>query len=84
MVTLPNLELFDGQLVIKSVTIVTVVVSIIIMVGLTLFVKKTKIGRAMMAVSEDKGAAQLMGINVNGTDQTCFYSGLFQNILYHK
>jgi branched-chain amino acid transport system permease protein len=35
------------------------------MIGLTLFVKKTKIGRAMVAVSEDKGAAQLMGINVN-------------------
>ena len=75
VVTLPNLELFDGQLVIKSVTIVTVVVSIIIMVGLTLFVKKTKIGRAMTAVSEDKGAAQLMGINVNGTIAVTFAIG---------
>ena len=36
-----------------------------IMAGLTLFVKKTRIGRAMLAVSEDKGAAQLMGVNVN-------------------
>ena len=35
------------------------------MVGLTLFVKKTRTGRAMLAVSEDKGAAQMMGINVN-------------------
>lgn len=75
VVTLPNLELFDGQLVIKSVTIVTVIVSIIIMVGLTLFVKKTKIGRAMTAVSEDKGAAQLMGINVNGTIAVTFAIG---------
>ena len=75
VVTFPNLVLFDGQLVIKSVTIVTVIASIIIMVGLTLFVKKTKIGRAMTAVSEDKGAAQLMGINVNGTIAVTFAIG---------
>ena len=75
VVPFANLELFDGQLVIKSVTIVTVIVNIIIMVGLTLFVKKTKIGRAMTAVSEDKGAAQLMGINVNGTIAITFAIG---------
>ena len=75
VVTMPNLELFEGQLVIKSVTIVTVIVCIIIMVGLTLFVKRTKIGRAMTAVSEDKGAAQLMGINVNGTIAVTFAIG---------
>ncbi len=46
-------------------SIVTLVVAAAIMVSLTLFVKYTKIGRAMIAVSEDKGAAQLMGINVN-------------------
>ncbi|MDE7185918.1 MAG: branched-chain amino acid ABC transporter permease [Lachnospiraceae bacterium] len=75
VVTMPNLELFGGQLIIKSVTIVTVIVSIIIMVGLTLFVKRTKLGRAMTAVSEDKGAAQLMGINVNGTIAVTFAIG---------
>ena len=75
VVTLPNLELFGGQLIIKSVTIVTVIVSIIIMVGLTFFVKRTKIGRAMTAVSEDQGAAQLMGINVNGTIAVTFAIG---------
>lgn len=75
LVTFSNVVLFDGQLVIKSVTIVTVIVSVIIMVGLTLFVKKTKIGRAMTAVSEDKGAAQLMGINVNGTIAVTFAIG---------
>ena len=75
VVTMPNLELFGGQLIIKSVTIVTVIISIIIMVGLTLFVKKTRIGRAMTAVSEDKGAAQLMGINVNGTIAVTFAIG---------
>lgn len=75
VVTLPNLELFGGQLIIKSVTIVTVIVCIIIMAGLTLFVKRTRIGRAMTAVSEDKGAAQLMGINVNGTIAVTFAIG---------
>lgn len=75
VVTLPNLELFGGQLIIKSVTIVTVIVSIIIMVGLTFFIKRTKIGRAMTAVSEDQGAAQLMGINVNGTIAVTFAIG---------
>lgn len=47
-------------------TIVTLAVAAVLMVGLTLFVKFTKTGRAMVAVSEDRGAAQLMGVNVNG------------------
>lgn len=46
-------------------TILTLVVGSVIMVALTLFVKYTKTGRAMQAVSEDRGAAQLMGVNVN-------------------
>ena len=46
-------------------TIITLVVGTVIMVALTLFVKKTRTGRAMVAVSEDRDAAQLMGINVN-------------------
>jgi len=46
-------------------TIVTLAVAAVIMISLTLFVKKTKIGRAMVAVSEDRDAAKLMGINVN-------------------
>lgn len=46
-------------------TIVTLIISSIIMIGLNVFIKKAKTGRAMLAVSEDKGAAQLMGINVN-------------------
>ena len=46
-------------------TIVTLIISAIIMIGLNIFIKKAKTGRAMLAVSEDKGAAQLMGINVN-------------------
>ena len=54
-----------GQLKIEISTIITLVCSVIVMVALHLFVKYTKVGRAMVAVSEDKGAAQLMGINVN-------------------
>ena len=46
-------------------TLVTLAVAVVVMVALTLFVKLTRTGRAMIAVSEDKGAAQLMGINVN-------------------
>ena len=54
-----------GELSINYGTIITLVASIIIMVGLSLFVKYSKIGRAMIAVSEDKNAARLMGVNVN-------------------
>jgi len=45
--------------------LVTLACTIVVMIALTLFVKCTRVGRAMIAVSEDKGAAQLMGINVN-------------------
>lgn len=60
---LGNLHL--GSYTIKWSSIITLVCGAIIMVSLTLFVKKTRTGRAMLAVSEDKGAAQMMGINVN-------------------
>lgn len=75
VVPVQNVVLFEGQLSISGVTIVTVVACIIIMICLTLFVNKTKPGRAMIAVSEDKGAAQLMGINVNGTIALTFAIG---------
>ena len=75
VVGLPSLVLFDGQLVISSVTIATVVVAVIVMVGLTLFTSKTKMGKAMRACSEDKGAAQLMGINVDTTISMVFAIG---------
>lgn len=75
IITLPALKLADGKLVISSVAIVTVVTCLIIMTGLMLFIKKTKAGRAMLAVSEDKDAAQLMGINVNGTISLTFAIG---------
>ncbi|MBS5660490.1 MAG: branched-chain amino acid ABC transporter permease [Clostridiales bacterium] len=55
--------------------IVTLVVTLLIMVGLTLFINKTKTGSAMLAVSEDKGAAELMGVNVNKTISLTFAIG---------
>lgn len=56
---------FLNNLGITTAAVVTLVCCIIIMVALTLFIKCTKTGRAMLAVSEDRGAAVLMGINVN-------------------
>ena len=54
-----------GGLKIPYSTVITLLVGAVIMIALTLFVKNTRTGRAMVAVSEDKGAAQLMGVNVN-------------------
>ncbi len=75
VVTIPAVHLFDGQLVISGETIATIVISVIIMVALTLFINKTKPGSAMLAVAEDRGAAQLMGINVNATISLTFAIG---------
>lgn len=75
LVSLPSLKLAGGQLTITGETMVTIGASVIIMVGLSLFIKKTKAGRAMLAVSEDKGAAQLMGVNVNRTIALTFAIG---------
>ena len=61
VVKLPALKLAEGKLSITSVTIVTIISCIVIMVVLTTFINKTKMGQAMLAVSEDKGAATLMG-----------------------
>lgn len=54
-----------GKLNISWATVITLISTVVIMVALSLFVKYTKTGRAMVAVSEDKGAACLMGININ-------------------
>lgn len=75
IVNMPALTLAGGELIITGTTIVTILACIIIMLGLTLFVNKTKPGQAMQAVSEDRGAAQLMGINVNGTISLTFAIG---------
>ena len=70
-----TVHLFDGQLSISYVSLLTVAACIVIMVALTLFTSKSKMGKAMRAVSEDKAAAQLMGINVNSTISLTFAIG---------
>lgn len=75
VVKMKPISLAGGQLLITGEAIVTIVSCIVIMLVLTTFIKKTKAGRAMVAVSEDKGAAQLMGINVNGTIALTFAIG---------
>ena len=75
-VSLPSFGSFSvGGIVINFSTIITLAVGAAIMAALTLFVKKTRIGRAMQAVSEDRGAAQLMGINVNAIISITFAIG---------
>ena len=75
IVTFEPFKIFDGQLTITGEVIITIVASIIIMVALTLFTGKTRMGKAMRAVSEDRAAAQLMGINVNNTISMTFAIG---------
>ena len=70
-----GISVAGGELKISGETIVTIVVCVVIMVVLMAFVQKTKPGQAMRAVSEDRGAAQLMGINVNGTIALTFAIG---------
>lgn len=64
-----------GELTISHVTLLTVAVCLVIMFALTWFTGNTKMGKAMRACSEDKGAAQLMGIDVNGTISMTFAIG---------
>ena len=75
VITWKGISFANGELKIQGVTIVTIAVSIIILVCLQLFINKTKQGQAMLAVAEDKGAATLMGINVNKTIMLTFAIG---------
>ena len=75
VVKIPALKLADGQLNITGETIATILSCIVIMVCLMEFINRTRAGQAMLAVSEDKGAATLMGINVNGTIALTFAIG---------
>lgn len=77
-VTFPNIlngSIKLGNLEIGYINIIIILVSFILMILLTLFVKFTKAGKAMRAVSEDEGAATLMGINVNKTIALTFAIG---------
>ena len=69
----PSLKL--GSATVSFSAMVTLVVTVAIMIGLTLLVQKTRLGKAMRAVSEDMGAAQLMGVNVNATISITFAVG---------
>ena len=75
VINLPALKLAEGRLSISAVTIVTVIVCLVIIVALTSFINKTRMGQAMLAVSEDREAATLMGINVNSTIALTFAIG---------
>ena len=75
VVNMEPISLADGAIIISGETIVTVLTCIVIMVALTSFIKYSKSGRAMLAVSEDSGAAQLMGVNVNATIALTFAIG---------
>lgn len=75
VITVPALKLAGGKLSISSVSIVTILSCIVIMAALMTFINKTKMGQAMLAVSEDRGAATLMGINVNRTISVTFAIG---------
>jgi len=75
VVSFGSITLMNGSLLISSETMVTIIANIVIMIALTQFTGKTKIGKAMRAVSEDKGAAELMGIDVNFTISMTFAIG---------
>ena len=70
-----SVQLAGGALSVTMVTIVTVIACVVIMIGLMAFMKYSKAGHAMLPVSEDDGAAQLMGINVNATIALTFAIG---------
>ncbi|HHW94583.1 MAG TPA: branched-chain amino acid ABC transporter permease [Mogibacterium sp.] len=72
---LDPIRLANARLVITAESFFTIIVCVVIMVALTLFVHRTKAGKAMRAVSEDNGAAQLMGINVNQSISLTFAIG---------
>ena len=75
VVAMESIHLFDGKILINGEVIVTIITSAVVMVCLTLFTSKTRMGKAMRAVSEDRDAAQLMGINVNRTIAVTFAIG---------
>ena len=74
-VKISPIKLAGGNLIISGETVVSIVVGAIVALCLLLFINKTKAGQAMLAVSEDKGAASLMGVNVNATIAMTFAIG---------
>lgn len=84
VLTLPSFQI--GSISIDGITILTLLTTAVIMIVLTLFINKTRLGKAMRAVSEDKSAAALMGISVNRTITLTFAIGsalaAFASIFY--
>lgn len=70
-----SINLFNDKLKLSYQMLITITVCIVIMILLNLFIKKTKIGKAMRACSEDKEAAALMGINVDNIISLTFAIG---------
>ena len=73
VISLPTITL--GAVQIDGITLATLITTAVIMIALNLFINKTRLGKAMRAVSEDKGAAELMGISVNKTITITFAIG---------
>ena len=73
MFDIPSIKL--GGITVDGITLLTLGVTAVIMIALTFFINKTKVGKAMRAVSEDKEAAELMGISVNKTITITFAIG---------
>jgi len=75
IISMEAISLFGGQLTITGEVVVNIIVAVVIMIMLTWFTGNTRIGKSMRAVSEDRDAAQLMGINVNRTISVTFAIG---------
>ncbi len=75
LITWSGVSLFNGDLQIQGITIVTILISLVILFFLQLFIHRTREGQAMLAVSQDRGAAMLMGIDVNKTITLTFAIG---------
>lgn len=75
VVPIRSMSFANGQLVISGETVAAIAACFLVMVALTAFINKTRAGQAMLAVAEDKGAATLMGINVNATVALTFAIG---------
>jgi branched chain amino acid ABC superfamily ATP binding cassette transporter, membrane protein len=75
VVPIRSMSFANGQLVISGETVAAIAACFLVMVALTTFINKTRAGQAMLAVAEDKGAATLMGINVNATVALTFAIG---------
>ena len=75
VVPIQSMSFANGQLVISGETVAAIAACFLVMVALTTFINKTRAGQAMLAVAEDRGAATLMGINVNATVALTFAIG---------